>query len=397
MKKISVLSIILLFCISSFAQQALWGGQDIISPEINSDNTVTFRFQNPKAIKVQVTGDFLSPQKIKTPYGEADAPGIADMTEGANGIWEYTTPQPLESELYSYSFIVDGLKVTDPNNMYLVRDVASLTNIFLICGGQGDYYKVNAVPHGTVARRWYNSPTLGKDRRITIYTPAGYESDNKRYPVLYLLHGMGGDEEAWATLGRTTQILDNLIAQGKAKPMIVAMSNGNVSQEAAPGESSLGLYKPTFQLPQTMEGSMEASFPDIVNFMDNNYRTIKSKSGRAIAGLSMGGFHSLHISKQYPDMFDYVGLFSAAILPNNDVKSPIYDNLNEKLKVQFDKKPKLYWIAIGKTDFLYKANEDYRKLLDQNGYKYTYVETEGGHIWKNWRIYLTDYLPLLFK
>lgn len=397
MKKISVLSIILLFCISSFAQQALWGGQDIISPEINSDNTVTFRFQNPKAIKVQVTGDFLSPQKIKTPYGEADAPGIADMTEGANGIWEYTTPQPLESELYSYSFIVDGLKVTDPNNMYLVRDVASLTNIFLIGGGQGDYYKVNAVPHGTVARRWYNSPTLGKDRRITIYTPAGYESDNKRYPVLYLLHGMGGDEEAWATLGRTTQILDNLIAQGKAKPMIVAMSNGNVSQEAAPGESSLGLYKPTFQLPQTMEGSMEASFPDIVNFMDNNYRTIKSKSGRAIAGLSMGGFHSLHISKQYPDMFDYVGLFSAAILPNNDVKSPIYDNLNEKLKVQFDKKPKLYWIAIGKTDFLYKANEDYRKLLDQNGYKYTYVETEGGHIWKNWRIYLTDYLPLLFK
>lgn len=397
MKKISVLSIILLFCISSFAQQALWGGQDIISPEINSDNTVTFRFQNPKAIKVQVTGDFLSPQKIKTPYGEADAPGIADMTEGANGIWEYTTPQPLESELYSYSFIVDGLKVTDPNNMYLVRDVASLTNIFLIGGGQGDYYKVNAVPHGAVARRWYNSPTLGKDRRITIYTPAGYESDNKRYPVLYLLHGMGGDEEAWATLGRTTQILDNLIAQGKAKPMIVAMSNGNVSQEAAPGESSLGLYKPTFQLPQTMEGSMEASFPDIVNFMDNNYRTIKSKSGRAIAGLSMGGFHSLHISKQYPDMFDYVGLFSAAILPNNDVKSPIYDNLNEKLKVQFDKKPKLYWIAIGKTDFLYKANEDYRKLLDQNGYKYTYVETEGGHIWKNWRIYLTDYLPLLFK
>lgn len=397
MKKIFILSIILLFCISSFAQQALWGGQDIISPEINSDNTVTFRFQNPKAIKVQVTGDFLSPQKIKTPYGEADAPGIADMTEGANGIWEYTTPQPLESELYSYSFIVDGLKVTDPNNMYLVRDVASLTNIFLIGGGQGDYYKVNAVPHGTVARRWYNSPTLGKDRRITIYTPAGYESDNKRYPVLYLLHGMGGDEEAWATLGRTTQILDNLIAQGKAKPMIVAMSNGNVSQEAAPGESSLGLYKPTFQLPQTMEGSMEASFPDIVNFMDNNYRTIKSKSGRAIAGLSMGGFHSLHISKQYPDMFDYVGLFSAAILPNNDVKSPIYDNLNEKLKVQFDKKPKLYWIAIGKTDFLYKANEDYRKLLDQNGYKYTYVETEGGHIWKNWRIYLTDYLPLLFK
>ena len=141
----------------------------------------------------------------------------------------------------------------------------------------------------------------------------------------------------------------------------------------------------------------EQAFPEIVKFIDKNYRTIKSKSGRAIAGLSMGGFHSLHISKQYPDMFNYIGLFSAAIMPNKEVSSPIYENMEGKLKVQFDKNPALYWIAIGKTDFLYKANEEYRKLLDEKGYKYTYYESDEGHIWKNWRIYLTEFVPMLFR
>ncbi|SHF32986.1 esterase [Dysgonomonas macrotermitis] len=387
----------------AFGQQALWGAQDIISPEIHPDNTVTFRVLNPLKAKVQLTGDFLPTGKQTTPFGEVEAPLAVDLVEGANGVWEYTTPQPLASELYSYSLIIDGIKTFDPNNMYLVRDVASLTNIFLIGGGQGDLYKVNEVPHGTVSKRWYNSPTLKMDRRITVYTPAGYETSGKEYPVFYLLHGMGGDEEAWTTLGRATQILDNLIAQGKVQPMIVVMSNGNVVQEAAPGESSLGLYKPQFILPKTMDGTMEESFPDIVNFIDSNYRTIKAKQGRAIAGLSMGGFHSLHISKQYPDMFDYVGLFSAAILPadNNTTKdkvqSPVYADMDGKLRIQFANNPKLYWIAIGKDDFLYKANTEYRSKLDQAGYKYTYVESDGGHIWKNWRIYLTEFVPLLFK
>ena len=141
---------------------------------------------------------------------------------------------------------------------------------------------------------------------------------------------------------------------------------------------------------------MEASFPDIVKFVDSNYRTIANKSGRAIAGLSMGGFHSCHISKYYPDMFDYVGLFSAAINPNQQVNSPIYSDKEEKLKVQFSKKPKLYWIAIGKTDFLYRDNAEFRKLLDSKGYKYEYFETDGGHIWRNWRIYLSEFAPKLF-
>ena len=279
----------------------------------------------------------------------------------------------------------------------MIRDVATVTNVFIIGGDRADLYKVNKVPHGTVRRMWYNSPALGMDRRLTVYTPAGYETGGKRYPVFYLLHGMGGDEEAWIALGRTSQILDNLIAQGKAKPMIVVMTNGNAAQEAAPGESSLGFAAPSMNQPKTMEGSFETAFPDVVKFIDKNFRTLANKKNRAIAGLSMGGFHSMHISKQYPDMFDYVGLFSAAIMPGKDVKSPIYDDLEGKLKIQFAKKPALYWIGIGNTDFLYKANEDYRKMLDEKGYKYTYYETGEGHIWKNWRIYLTEFAPLLFK
>ncbi|WP_373736893.1 alpha/beta hydrolase-fold protein [Bacteroides heparinolyticus] len=397
MKRISLLSALLLMCAMTFAQQALWGGAPVVSPEIHDNNTVTFRLKAPKAVKVQVTGDFLPTQKIKTPFGEFDGPGVADLKEGKDGVWEFTTPEPLKPELYSYSFIVNDLKIMDPSNVYMIRDVASVTNVFIIGGDRADLYKVNKVPHGTVRRMWYDSPTLGINRRLTVYTPAGYETSGKRYPVFYLLHGMGGDEEAWIALGRTSQILDNLIAQGKAKPMIVVMTNGNAAQEAAPGESSLGFAAPNMQLPKTMEGSFEAAFPDVVKFIDKNFRTVANKKNRAIAGLSMGGFHSMHISKQYPDMFDYVGLFSAAIMPNKDVKSPVYEDIEGKLKVQFSKKPALYWIAIGKTDFLYKANEDYRKMLDEKGYKYSYYETGEGHIWKNWRIYLTEFAPQLFK
>ena len=393
MKRLTALTVALLVGVTMFAQQALWGTAPVVSPEIHDNNTVTFRFKAPKAVRVQLTGDFLPVQK----NAKFEAPGIVDLKEGQEGVWEYTTPEPLKPELYSYSFIVDGLRMNDPANVYLIRDVSTLTNVFIIGGDRADFYKVNPVPHGTVSRIWYDSPALGLERRMTVYTPAGYETSGKRYPVLYLLHGMGGDEEAWISLGRTAQILDNLIAQGKAKPMIVVMPNGNASQEAAPGESSRGMVPPTMQLPKTMEGSYEQAFPEIVKFIDKNYRTIKSKSGRAIAGLSMGGFHSLHISKQYPDMFNYIGLFSAAIMPNKEVSSPIYENMEGKLKVQFDKNPALYWLAIGKTDFLYKANEEYRKLLDEKGYKYTYYESDEGHIWKNWRIYLTEFVPMLFR
>ena len=398
MKKQILLVILSILCagITSYAQQALFGGQDIISPDINGNNSVTFRLNAPDAKEVMITGDFLPTQKMKTPIGEMDGPGKAVLTKDEKGIWTFTS-KPLKPELYSYSFIIEGFKTTDPNNPFLIRDVASVTNIFLIGGGQADLYKMNDIPHGTVVRRWYDSPGLGMDRRLTIYTPPGYENSTGKYPVLYLLHGAGGDEEAWISLGRASQILDNLIAQGKAKPMIVVMPNGNVVQDAAPGEGNKGFYKPQLMVEKTMDGTYEATFKDIINFVENNYRVKADKADRAIAGLSMGGFHSLHISRYYPNTFDYIGLFSAAIMSREDATGKIYGDFDGTLKKQMENGYKLYWIGIGKDDFLYEANKEYRAKLDSMGMKYTYMETDGGHIWRNWRIYLSELVPKLFK
>jgi enterochelin esterase family protein len=299
--------------------------------------------------------------------------------------------------LYIYNVIVDGFRTTDPANPFFVRDVASVMNIFIVSGGQANMYRVGDVPHGSVTRRWYDSPGNGRDRRITVYTPPGYETGKEKYPVLYLLHGAGGDEEAWITLGRTAQIMDNLIAQGKAKPMIVVMPNGNVSQEAAPGEESRGFYKPQFMAPKTMDGTYEETFKDIIQFVESAYRVKADKANRAIAGLSMGGFHSLHISRLYPNTFDYVGLFSAAIMPRQGASSKTYANIDETLKRQKDNGYKLYWIAIGKTDFLYPNNVEYRAKLDSMAMPYKYRESEGGHTWRNWRVYLTEFAPMLFR
>ncbi|MBK5723106.1 esterase [Dysgonomonas sp. Marseille-P4677] len=384
MKKIIILLLvgIVFVSIQSFSQQALWGTSEIVSPEIHSDNRVTFRLKAPQAKDVRIAGDWID--------------GSVNMSKDESGLWIYTT-SVLPSNLYSYSFLVDSVRTNDPNNVYLNRDVATISNIFITGGGNGDYYKVNKVPHGSVTRRWYDSPSNEMTRRITIYTPAGYDSGKEKYPVLYLLHGMGGDEEAWMALGRTSQILDNLIAEGKAKPMIVVMTNGNVVQEAAPGESSSGMYKPTFALPHTMDGKMEDTFKDVIQFIEKNYRVIPNKNGRAIAGLSMGGFHSLHISRYYPNTFDYVGLFSPAINPRGEIVSPVYTNIDGTLKIQNDNGLKLYWIAIGKTDFLYDEVKDYRTKLDNMKFKYTYHESQGGHTWSNWRDYMLDFVPQLFQ
>ena len=388
--------IVLLLGHTSNAQEALFGGESIISPDIKEDKSVILRLRAPLADSVFVTGDIVDPVKIQSPMGEMEVPGRALMERGEDGVWTFKT-QTLDSELYNYSFLVDGVKTIDPSNPFLVRDVASITNIFIVSGEKGDLYKVNDVPHGSVTRRWYDSPGLGMDRRITIYTPPGYEGSTEQYPVFYLLHGAGGDEEAWIALGRTAQIIDNLIAIGKVKPMIVVMPNGNVSQDASPGEGHDGFYTPQFMAPKTMNGTYELNFMDIVKFVEANYRVLADKEHRAIAGLSMGGFHSLHISRYFPNTFDYIGLFSAAIMPREDETGKVYSNFDETLKIQKENGYELYWIAIGKTDFLYKANQEYRNKLDSMGMKYEYVESPGGHIWRNWRIYLSEFAPKLFQ
>ena len=319
MKKILIAAAALCFGVTAFAQQALFGGPNVESPVINADGTVTFRYQDPKAVRVEVTGDFLPTQKMEVEFNgqkmSYDVPGVGVLKEGKNGVWEYTTPFKVAPEMYTYTFNVDGKSMIDPNNVFVNRDIASLTSVLLVpeAGARSDLYAIHRVPHGTVSKVWYPSATAGFDRRLTVYTPAGYENNPKtKYPVLYVLHGIGGDEDAWVTQGRATQILDNLIARGEAKPMIVVFTNGNISQEAAP-ENSMGYDRPTMSLPQTMEGTFETSFPEVVKFIDSHYRTIAKKQGRAICGLSMGGFHTLYITLNNPDMFNYSGMFSAAI------------------------------------------------------------------------------------
>lgn len=231
------------------------------------------------------------------------------------------------------------MRMLDPSNVYMIRDIATYTNYFLVDGELSQNYFVCEVPHGTVSKVWYPSPTLSMERRrMTVYTPAGYEDSNKQYPVLYLLHGAGGDENAWSELGRAIQILDNLIAQGKAEPMIVVMPNGNGAQGAVLGEYPNSMYKPSFANPKTMEGSFEKAFPDIMKYVESHYRTINDKNHRAIAGLSMGGFHSLYISANNPDLFGYVGLFSAAI--NRQAKGEntniMATNYRDKIKKSTD-------------------------------------------------------------
>lgn len=387
-----------LVCCNAFAQQSLWGGQPIVSPQINPDNSVTFKFIAPKAVKVQVTGDFLPATPMEYEGFKFEAPGVADLTEKPGGIWEYTS-QPLESELYNYNFIVDGLAVKDPNNAYFQRDIGNVMNYFIIGGGRADVYMAGDVPHGTVSQVWYHSDVLGKDRRMSVYTPAGYEESKGRYPVLYLLHGMGGDEEAWLCLGRTAQIMDNLIAQGKAVPMIVVMTNGNTKHQAAPGESAEGMFK--HYNCGSFDTSFEAHFKDVIAYVDSHYRTVKKASGRAITGLSMGGGHSFQVSLNYPKTFDYVGMFSAAVgiadVQNGAIAPEFYENTYEKIDRLFANNPKLYYIAIGETDFLMKQNSELRAYLDSKNYPYTYVETPGGHIWRNWRIYLVDFAQRIFK
>jgi enterochelin esterase family protein len=387
-------------CIATMGQETIaLNTGDITSPELNADTRrATFRMAAPNAQKVELEASFLPPMKVQTPFGEMEQTGRVAMQRDANGVWSYTS-DPLESEMHTYCFYVDGVRMLDPNNVYQLRDIATYTS-YLLVDGECSNYLVHNVKHGTLAKVWYPAPKLGMEqRRMTVYTPAGYEDNpTRRYPVLYLLHGAGGDENAWSELGRAQHILDNLIAQGKAEPMIVVMPNGNGAQKAVPGEYENSMYKPSFMNPRTMEGSIEVAFPDLVNWIDSHYRTLADKQHRAIAGLSMGGFHSLYISANNPQMFGYVGLFSAAVSRQGQGENGfIYQDLDRKLSEQFSPAPYLYYIAIGRTDFLYKDNVDFRQRLDAKGYKYKYVETDGGHIWKNWRIYLNQFVPQLFK
>lgn len=397
MKKIlTTLTVTVVLSAVAFGQQALGPGTGLVSPEINPDNSVTFRLYSPKAITVSVTGDFLPPQTIEYEMNgrkiSMAVDGSAEMVQDQNGVWSFTS-EPLTGELYSYSFVVNGQKAVDPSNIYQKRDVATWVNYFTLSAEQYDkgyWYEVHDTPHGTVSKQWYNSPTLGEDRRLTVYTPAGYENGKGKYPVLYLLHGSGGDEDAWNDLGRAAQILDNLIAEGKAKPMIVVMPNGVYFNNAAPG-LAVNMFQPTFTNSRSdSTKEIEESFPDIINFVESHYRVAKGRQNRAVAGLSMGGRQSCALSMAYPDKFGYVGMFSGVVPP----ETAEHEAALEKV---FEVGPELYWLAVGSADGV-KANCDkLRATLDKNGYPYEYYESEGGHTWRNWREYLTIFAQKIFR
>ena len=379
MKRLFLILVLASMALTTSAQ----GGRNFARtefPKVNDDHSVTFVMNAKDAKWVTLIGDFtLQDGKDQRHF---------EMQRNEHGVWSVTTP-PLRSEIYSYNFVVDGVRVCDTGNMMRLRDGENHFSSVIVGGDRGDLYEVQDVPHGALHTVWYPSPTLEKDRRAVIYTPASYASGKGKYPVLYLLHGMSGDETAWAELGRTAQIMDNLIAQGKCKDMIVVMTNGNAWQQSAPTHSG-GRAMQHYRNRQQGEPTFEESFGDVIEWVESNYRVIKKRQSRAIAGLSMGGGHSFNISRLYPKTFDYVALFSAAVRGFND------DNVQEGLKVQRDNGFKLYWIACGTDDFLYQLNCDYMKYLDSIDFPYTWRESDGGHTWRNWRIYLAELVPMLF-
>ena len=372
--------------LSLFAQQNIGHKTETVrSPEVNPDGSVTFRLYAPKAHNVVVIGDWIN--------------GISPLTEGEGGVWEYTTA-PLPSELYTYRFYVDGLIGLDPGNPFTLRDVGYTFSYFYVDGDKASYYEVQDVPHGNVEQIWYRSGATGKDRRLSVYLPAAYDG-KKKFPVLYLLHGSGGDENAWLELGKTARIMDNLIARGEAVPMIVVMPNGNIGAQAAPGETPDNLaFRPVMsnEIPSSYKnGTYEASFGEIVSFIDSRYKTVRNRQSRAVAGLSMGGFHSLYISLNHPDLFSWTGLFSAGLVPQFTSELDVYSGREAKLKAYQKKGCNLFWIAIGKEDFLYDVNADFRTELDALGFPYEYHESSRGHLWCNWRQYLLLFAPRLFR
>jgi enterochelin esterase-like enzyme len=343
--------------------------------EVHADRTVLFRLRAPEATVVQVTGDF--------------ADGATPMTRGADGTWTATVG-PLRPAIYNYAFTVNGQRVLDPASpMIGTADRNPGASLFEVKGDALAPWDAQSVPHGTVHVNSYNSKKFGGAlRMVYVYTPPGYEASTARYPVMYLMHGAGGNESSWFTAGRANIILDNLIAEGKAKPMIVVMPYGR------PGTSTTLDPSPA---PPAVVGA--PAFPqdvveDVIPFVEKLYRITANADNRAIAGLSMGGNQTLEIGLTHTDLFHYIGAFSPVIF-NATVDqdhAPAFSNVAET-----NKRLKLFRIYIGDTDTLLASNQSYHALLDQRGVKHVFTLTKEGHVWRNWRDYLVDFAPWLFR
>ena len=341
--------------------------------------------------KVSFTFKSATAQQVSVRIAGRDLP----MKRAAEQLFTVTTDS-LPSDFYTYNFVVDGTVMLDMDNLHITRDCNRLSNYLIIKGDNGDYYgQSKDIKHGEVVNCWYQTAD-GQQHAMSVYLPPSYQKGKDYYPVLYLLHGTFGDELSWLELGRAAQIADNLISEGKAKEMIIVMPNCNMWQQSSPAIAET-YEKWDDMMATTMrmaDGTFEENFGNLINQVEKRFRVQNRKPARAIAGLSRGGYFAFHISHFYNMMFDYVGLFSATYRTNS--KSRIYKNIEKDLTRQFSNPPALYYIAIGKDDFLYDENLSFRNMLDSKKINYTYSESDGGHEWRNWRQYLLDFLPRLF-
>jgi len=351
----------------------------VVSPEVGADGSVTFRVFSPKANEVALNGSWMGFRET------------LPLTKAENGVWSVTT-KALPSSMYHYNFFIDGVAAIDVTNPNALRDGTRYASLLMVPGEGSSVFQLNDTPHGNIAQVWYPSPTLGTNRRMYVYTPPGYDSGKESYPVLYLLHGAGGDEDAWSSLGRANLILDNLIASGKAKPMIVVMTNGNAWQTSTLRQIP-GLPTPTRETFAQFQGKFEKSLvEDVVPYIEKNFRVKADKDHRAIAGLSMGGGHTITASITYPGTFGYIGVFSSGIF---DANADMAEMEKKFLALKATGVHK-YWVACGKEDFVMDSNKRLLSVLDKTGFKHDYFENEGGHTWANWRTYLSMFAPMLF-
>ena len=354
------------------------------STEVSADHKVTFRIYAPKANEVSVSGDFGAGGK---------------MAKDEQGVWSLEVG-PLTPDFYSYAFNVDGVRTVDPKNAMIKQGLTSLESMFLVSGEEADFETTKNVPHGEIRAVWYRSETLDSQRRMHVYTPPGYEGGDEKYPVLYLLHGGGDEDSGWSTIGRAGFILDNLIAAKKAVPMIVAMPNGSL-----PRPTNLPPFAPGTTPTPEMRSAMEAAqnrFTDelvknVVPFVEKTFRVKAGPSHRAIAGLSMGGGQTLRVVSTLPDQFAYAAIWSAGIFGGDPAE---WEKRNADFLAGSDKvngSLKLFSITVGDKDFTLAGAKSLAELLEKHKIKHEFHLSGGGHTWTNWRHYLNDYAPQLFR
>ncbi|HEU0140630.1 MAG TPA: alpha/beta hydrolase-fold protein [Bryobacteraceae bacterium] len=346
----------------------------VMSPEAHADGRVTFRFRAPNAKDVLLARD-----------GASRVP----MRQDEQGVWSITT-EALEPDFYGYTFVADGVSLLDPMNPRMKPNLLNTQSVVHVPGPASLVWELgSSAPRGTVHRHFYRSAVVGDDRDFYVYTPPGYDpTAHRTYPVLYLLHGFSDDASGWTAVGRANVILDNLIAQRKAKPMLIVMPLGYGAPEIVsrtPGPGRAGLRQRSF------DKFREALFTEVIPEVEKSYRVAKDRTARAIAGLSMGGAESLYTGLNAVDRFAWIGAFSSGGMGDDLEKS--FAHLDAKAGAQL----RLLWIACGKEDRLIESNRKLLDFLQSRGVRYTWRETPGAHTWLVWRRYLAEFAPLLFQ